>query len=127
MGGFIMNKKEEFKLFMKKNPIFIKSVKEGKVTLQKLYEIYDIYGEKSEVWDNYRESDKFNISNSQGFKNIVKGLKSINIDNLQENLDGLQKAISFIEEVTNTFKKKDDSSKNNKKKGMEEVGRFFDD
>ena len=45
-----MDKKEEFKAFVRKNPILIKYVKNNEMNWQKFYEIYDIYGETHEVW-----------------------------------------------------------------------------
>ena len=45
-----MNKKDEFKNFVKKNPSLIKHVKDGSMSWQKYYEIYDMYGEDENAW-----------------------------------------------------------------------------
>ena len=42
-----MNKKEEFKEFLRNNPYLSSRVNEGVTTYRKLYETYDIYGETS--------------------------------------------------------------------------------
>mgnify|MGYP001030228419 CR=1 FL=1 len=49
-----MDKLTNFKQFVKQNPSFIKFVKSNEMTWQKFYELYDLYGEESEVWDEYR-------------------------------------------------------------------------
>ena len=125
-----MTKKEEFKEFVKLNPEFAYSVKNGKTSWQELYQIYDLYGSQSELFNQYRKTKlSDSIANNLGVKDIVNGLKNINIDVLQENLNGLGKAVSFIEELTNTFKKdeKKTESETNKKGKVEPINRFFDD
>ena len=48
-----MDKKEAFKEFAKGHPELINSIKNGNTSWQKLYEIYDIYGEDDRAWKNY--------------------------------------------------------------------------
>ena len=48
-----MDKKNEFKEFVKNNPSLLKFVNNEKMTWQKFYEMYDLYGENSEVWNEY--------------------------------------------------------------------------
>ena len=125
-----MTKKEEFKEFVKLNPEFAYSVKNGKTTWQELYQIYDLYGKESNLFDQYRKTKVTDsIVNNLGVKDIVNSLKNINIDVLQENLNGLGKAVSFIEDLTNTFKRDEKNAENeSKKKGrVEPINRFFDD
>ena len=52
-----MDKKSEFKAFVKNNPSLIKYVKNNEMTWQKFYEIYDIYGEDESVWNKYIKND----------------------------------------------------------------------
>lgn len=124
-----MTNKEKFKEFAKQNPEFAYAVKNGKTTWQELFEIYDMYGEDTNLWNNYKKTSKVeNLTNSIGIKDIVNGLKGINIDTLQENLESLGKAVGFIEELTNVVRKKDDATtKTKKSKGVEPINRFFDD
>ena len=125
-----MTKKEEFKEFVKLNPEFAYSVKNGNTPCQELYQIYDLYRPQPELLNQYRKTKlSDSIANNLGVKDIVNGLKNINIDVLQENLNGLGKAVSFIEELTNTFKKDEKKTENEtKKKGkVEPINRFFDD
>ncbi len=125
-----MTKKEMFKEFVKLNPEFAYSVKNGKTTWQELYQIYDLYGSESSLFNQYKKNRiTDNITNSLGVKEIINSLKNINIDNLQENLNGLGKAVSFIEDLTNSFKKEEKTkkTKNIKKGKIEPINRFFDD
>ena len=46
-----MSNKEDFKKFVYKNPKLIDYVKQNNISWQSLYEIYDIYGEKEEIWN----------------------------------------------------------------------------
>ena len=45
--------KESFKLFARLHPELADSVINNNITWQKLYELYDIYGENSSVWNQY--------------------------------------------------------------------------
>ena len=56
-----MDKKEEFKSFVRKHPKLVTYIKDGKTTWQKFYEMFDLYGEDSEVWNDYLETGNNNI------------------------------------------------------------------
>ena len=93
-----MDKKESFKEFAKLHPELISYLKSNKESSwQKLYEIYDIYGDDLKVWDPYLRSS--NISNNNF--DIKSFMKNINPDSLQEHIKSAQKALGFIEELTN--------------------------
>ena len=69
---FYMDKKEEFKVFLKNNPDLINYIKENNGSIQKLYEVYDVYGDNKEVWDKYKkESRSIDLNN---LKDIVKNI-----------------------------------------------------
>ena len=48
-----MAKIDEFKMYVKKNPKLINYVKDGSMTWQGFYEIYDLYGEDNNAWSKY--------------------------------------------------------------------------
>lgn len=120
-----MSKVTLFKEFVSNNPEFIESVQSGKTTWQKLYELYDLYGENDKVWDTYRKETHKN-DNASSVKNIISNLKNINLDSLEENIHGLRKAVGFLEELALTTKK-EDKPKIKNKGSKEVIERFFDD
>lgn len=90
-------KKEEFKEFIKMHPEFIKSVNSGKTTWQHLYEMYDLYGSDSNVFDELINNTS---NNSNNFKNVIETLKELDMDTIKDNLSSIQKAVSFLEDFT---------------------------
>ena len=94
-----MDKKEEFKAFVRKNPILVKYVKNNEMTWQKFYEIYDIYGENNDVWKDYlNEKETTNLD----FFNF---LKTIDMDKIQEGVESLQRVVGVIGEMAATKEK----------------------
>ena len=51
-----MSKKDLFKAFVRSNPNLVNYVSTGEYTCQKFYEMYDIYGENSNIWNKYKEA-----------------------------------------------------------------------
>ena len=50
-----MDKKDEFKEFIKSKPELVDLVKNKKYTWQDFYEVYDLYGNNDDVWNKYKE------------------------------------------------------------------------
>ena len=57
-----MDKKEQFKTFVRENPEFSEHVNKGDISWQQLYEMYDLYGKDSKVWDKYKKSNSVDFS-----------------------------------------------------------------
>ena len=118
-----MKSKEEFKNFVSKNPSFADYVKDGTTSWQELFELYSLYDEDSEVFDKYKKvvatgATTFSLSN------IIDAMKGINLDSFQNNLESIQKAVSFLEELT----KKDDKKGTIKKSYSDEnIDSLYDD
>lgn len=93
-----MSKKDEFKKFILNKPELIDYVQSNKTTWQKLYELYDLYGEDNSVWDKYKVSKV--IPNEIDLKGIISTLKKINLDSLEENISSIQKVVGLVEEFT---------------------------
>ena len=74
-----MDKKTNFKEFVKNNPSLLKFVKEEKMTWQKFYEMYDLYGENHEVWNEYINKKGTNIFNKvfYGARDFREGMAPI--------------------------------------------------
>ena len=110
-----MSKLDDFKKFVSSKPEFIDYIKSRDTSWQKLYELYDIYGESSEVWDKYLSSEK-----SINFKGILNSIKNINLDSLEENINSIQKAVGLVEEFTKEDKK-DSEDKISKRESIDKI------
>ena len=64
--------KDSFKKFIYNHPEFIDMVNSNKTTWQKLYELYDLYGEKNEIWNRYKNNS---ISSNMDLKSLFNTLK----------------------------------------------------
>lgn len=98
-----MDKKEAFKEFLRQHPKITEYLKNNKESsIQKLYEIYDIYGEDSTAWSPYLNftSENVKTSSSDSIGSIKDLMKNIDVDSLQEHIKTAQKALGFIEELT---------------------------
>lgn len=94
-----MDTKEKFKDFVRQNPVLLTHVKEGKMTWQKFYEIYDIYGEEETAWQDYfRKTTSTN--NEYNFKSITEKIKNIDLSSIQEHINTAQKALGIVQELT---------------------------
>lgn len=123
-----MSKLEEFKKYVKKYPKLINYVKEGKMSWQDFYELYDIYGENDEVWSKYiSESSSMNASNINSNNtntnksintesvssddsnkesksitsvgDVVKMIKNMDVNKVQDGISSLQKAVDLFSTI----------------------------
>ena len=92
-----MNKIENFKEFVKNNSYLIDYVKTKNKSWQELYELYDIYGEDKNIWNDYlKESHSKEKSVTNSFKELVDMAKNIDVDKVQNGITSLQKAIGLF-------------------------------
>ena len=92
--------KESFKKFIKTRPELAKAVLKNKTTFQKLYEVYDMYGEDSNIFNELITSKKeAKETSSSSFKEITNLIRNIDLDTVKKSVDGLQKAVSLISEI----------------------------
>lgn len=99
-----MEKKEEFKNFVRKNPSLIKYVKTGDASWQKFYEIYDIYGEDDNAWNEYLKKEEIKstkISANPTVGDFLNFLKGIDLDSLQETVNSVQRVLGVFGDLTN--------------------------
>ena len=119
-----MKTKEEFKNFVNRNPSFANAVKDGTTSWQELFELYSLYDEDSKVWNKYKKEEVIDgIASSLSLSSIIDTLKGINLDSFQNNLESIQKAVSFLEEIT----KKDDKEEIKTTPKDENIDRFYSD
>ena len=74
---------DNFKKFVKENPKLVNFVRNGDMTWQKFYELYDLYGPFHDIWNKYLGittngvfsfKDMFNVfkSNPSQFNDILE-------------------------------------------------------
>ena len=69
-----MDKKEEFKTFIKDKEFLIDKVNNGETTWQKLYEIYDLYGDNEDVWREFLKDENASSNNNSNSLDVVLSL-----------------------------------------------------
>lgn len=94
----------DFKNFVSKNPSLLKYVKEGSMTWQKFYEMYDLYGEKEEVWKDYipiskEEEMKQVATQAVGFTDILSWLKTADLSKVEEGINSVQRVIGVLQDL----------------------------
>ena len=100
-------KKEEFKDFVKKNPRLITYVKNNGMTWQKFYEMYDLYGESEDAWNEYINKEEkteeiINNSTKAGLtlSEVVNWLKNVDLDAFQEGIGNVQRVLGVVQDFT---------------------------
>jgi len=108
---------DNFKSFVKKNPNLVTHVKEGNMSWQRFYELYDLYGEEDTIWNTYiKNEDRSSRTNtktassSYTLSNIMEMAKNLDANKLQDGITSIQKAISLFGDMitkdkpsTNTY------------------------
>ncbi len=93
--------KELFKKFVRLHPELGNSVIDGKTSWQKLYELYDMYGEDSNIWDKYfiRSITTSNSNRSSSFSELVNMIKNVDLESVQKGVNSLQKTIGLLQDI----------------------------
>lgn len=90
--------KETFKLFAKNHPELASAVIKNQFTWQKLYEVYEIYGEDSSIWnDLLKTTDKVDTVSS--FKELFNTFRNIDLESVQKGVTNLQKTLGLLQEL----------------------------
>ena len=98
--------KDSFKNFVRNNPNLAKHVNNNEISWQKLYEMYNLYGENNDVWNDYindtsgdRGAPKVTKTNELAFKELVNMVKNIDLEKVRSGINGVQKAISLVQDL----------------------------
>ncbi len=86
--------KEDFKNFVNNHKELIRYVNTDKMTWQKFYDMYNLYGENSDIWDEYLKKEEHKSSIS--FSDILDSIKKLDPDEVQKNINSLNKILSLI-------------------------------
>lgn len=93
VGDFFMSK-ESFKTFVRNKPELAKYVQEKNTSWQSIYELYELYGENSDIWKDYSTS-KFNTTINE----VLNTIKNIDIEKLQSGIENIQNTISLVQNL----------------------------
>ena len=90
--------KEEFKAFVKKKPELIDYVNDGKMTWQRFYEQWYLYGEDDAIWNKYKKIEK-EVKKEEGFSfsNILDNLKNVKADDVKKGVNNIQKIVELLQ------------------------------
>ena len=91
-----MSHLDNFKSFVRLNPTFANYIKDGSMTWQKFYELYDLYGEDAPIWDDYRNIE---TKKSTTLNDVISLAKNIDIDKFQDGINSLSKAVSLFSDL----------------------------
>lgn len=96
--------KETFKKFVRNYPELSNSVMENKTSWQKLYELFELYGEDSNVWDKYLNRNDYNflsndVSKESSFGELINMIKKVDLESVQKGVNNLQKTIGLLQDI----------------------------
>lgn len=118
-----MDKLEEFKEFVKDKPFLREKVNNKETTWQSLYETYDLFGKEADVFkDTSKEIRNDNSARNSGPTSLLKMLEGVNLDKINENLEGMKKILGVLGEFT-----KKESSNVNGRRNASRPPRRYDD
>lgn len=87
-----------FKQFARNHPELGTSVMDNKTSWQKLYELYEMYGEQSGVWDKYFVR-KTTTETSSSFSDLVNMIRNVDLESVQKGVNNLQKTIGLLQDI----------------------------
>ena len=93
--------KDKFKDFARNNPSLADTVLKGNASWQQLYELYEIYGERSSIWNNYIKQSKTDsiVESTNTIKDFIENIKNIDMDSVQKGITNIQKTISLLQDI----------------------------
>ncbi len=89
--------KETFKSFARIHPELARSVLSGKTSWQKLYELYDIYGESNPIWQDF--FDTVVPTTQSTFKDLFNTFRNLDMESVQKGVTNLQKTIGLLQDI----------------------------
>ena len=94
---------DSFKEFVRNNNYLISYIKNGNKSWQDLYEMYDLYGDDEDAWNKFLNEDNTNVNtrnsntrSSNYIEDIVRIVKNVDMDKVQEGIGSLQKTLGLF-------------------------------
>ena len=116
-----MNKLEEFKDFVRQNPYLKTAVDLRKITWQKAYETYDLFGENASDFELIRESLQPKIEEAQvapaaiptttNAYDIMSILSAVDFNKVSSTIDQLKKIVGVVKDLAVTEEPKENKSR----------------
>ncbi len=94
--------KESFKVFARLNPSLANFVINNDISWQKIYELYEIYGENSSIWNNYIEKNNVKdekISRNIPLNDLFNSVKNMDLNSVQKGVNNIQKTIDMLKDL----------------------------
>lgn len=96
--------KEAFKKFVRNHPELVLKVNNGEMTWQKFYQMYDMYGESSNVWNDYiikstSTNSLTNFTKETSVQELINMVKKVDLDTVRKGINSLQKAIGLVQDL----------------------------
>src|SRR5699024_6390500 len=100
----VIMSKESFKSFARKHTELANYVMNGKTNWQRLYELYEIYGENSSIWNDYFSSNLPTTSGDistlpSNIKDLMQSIKNIDLNSVQKGITNIQKALGLLQDI----------------------------
>lgn len=85
--------KEDFKNFVNNHKELINYVNTDKMTWQKFYDMYNLYGENNSIWNEY-----FTVKQetNSSISSIIDKIKKLDPDEVSKNINTINKALTLI-------------------------------
>ena len=117
---------DSFKSFVKQRPNLIKYVDSGKKTWQDFYNLYELYGDKKDVWDKYLD-DSLSSGASLGavtLKDLFDNIKNVDVSSIRDSISSMQKGINYISDLV---KEKESNLPKTSSFSKRPMYKYFDD
>lgn len=94
--------KENFKNFARLHPELSNFVNRNETSWQKLYELYDIYGESSSVWNPYFSKavgEEKGTTKEATVTDVINTIKNVDLKTVQKGIANIQKTIGLLQDM----------------------------
>ena len=101
----VIMSKESFKSFARGHTELANYVMNGKTSWQKLYELYEIYGENSSIWRDYFSSTSVSSVGGEStelsgtLRELMQNIKNIDLNSVQKGITNIQKALGLLQDI----------------------------